>query len=108
VRFGDPKIADETLEQIDTLSILPGDVVGIGIHTGNALRGYEVGRLAREKGAWVIFDGIDATLYPEAFELRGAHSVVKRAARRWLSSGKAAMLPVKLPMLLDKKMLNGI
>jgi hypothetical protein len=56
----------------------------------------------------VIFDGIDATLYPEAFELRGAHSVVKRAARRWLSSGKAAMLPVKLPMLLDKKMLNGI
>ena len=27
--------------------IAAGDVVGIGIHTGNALRGYEVGQLAR-------------------------------------------------------------
>src|ERR1019366_6481023 len=77
-RFGDPKIADETLEQMDALSILPGDIVGIGIHTGNALRGYEVGKLARDKGAWVIFGGIHATLYPEeAFALGGAHAVVK-------------------------------
>ena len=76
--FGDPKITDETLEQIDASSISPGDVVGIGIHTGNALRGYKVGKIARERGAWVIFGGIHATLYPEeAFELGGAHSVVK-------------------------------
>ena len=63
-------------------SILPrisaGDVVGIGIHTGNALRGYEVGKIARARGAWVVFGGIHATLYPEeAIELGGAHSVVK-------------------------------
>ncbi len=52
--------------------------MGIGIHTGNALRGYAVGRLARERGAWVIFGGIHATLYPEeAFERGGAHAVVK-------------------------------
>jgi radical SAM superfamily enzyme YgiQ (UPF0313 family) len=76
--FGDPKITDETLEQIDASSISPGDVVGIGIHTGNALRGYKVGKIAQERGAWVIFGGIHATLYPEeAFELGGAHSVVK-------------------------------
>ena len=56
----------------------PGDVVGIGIHTGNALRGYEVGRLVRERGATVIFGGIHATLYPEEPpELGGAHAVVK-------------------------------
>ena len=56
----------------------PGDVVGIGIHTGNALRGYEIGRLARERGATVVFGGIHATLYPEeAHELGGAHAVVK-------------------------------
>ena len=59
-------------------SVEKGDVVGIGIHTGNALRGYEVGRLARERGAWVIFGGIHATLYPdEAFERGGAQAVVK-------------------------------
>lgn len=76
--FGDPHIVDETLEPIDASCILPGDIVGIGIHTGNALRGYRVGKLAREKGTWVVFGGIHASLYPEeAFEFGGAHSVVK-------------------------------
>ena len=63
--FGDPAICDETLEHLDPLSVAPGDVVGIGIHTGNALRGYKLGRLARERGATVIFGGIHSTLYPE-------------------------------------------
>lgn len=77
-RYGDPRICDETLERLDPATIEPGDVVGIGIHTGNALRGYEIGRMARERGAWVIFGGIHATLYPgEARELGGAHSVVQ-------------------------------
>ena len=77
-RYGDPFITDETLEQIQPESIQPGDIVGIGIHTGNALRGMEVGRMARERGAWVVYGGIHATLYPEeAFHLGGAHAVVK-------------------------------
>jgi radical SAM superfamily enzyme YgiQ (UPF0313 family) len=77
-RYGDPVIVDETLEAIRPDSIQPGDVVGIGIHTGNALRGFEVGRLARERGAWVVFGGIHASLYPEeAHQLGGAHAVVK-------------------------------
>src|SRR5271169_2870693 len=71
-------ITDETLEQIQADRIQPGDIVGIGIHTGNALRGMEVGRIAREQGAWVVYGGIHATLYPdEARELGGAHVVVK-------------------------------
>ena len=75
---GQPRITDETLEVFDFDTIQPGDVVGIGIHTGNALRGYEIGRLARERGATVVFGGIHATLYPEeAHELGGAHAVVK-------------------------------
>lgn len=41
--YGDPVICDETLDHLDPLSVAPGDVVGIGIHTGNALRGYELG-----------------------------------------------------------------
>jgi radical SAM superfamily enzyme YgiQ (UPF0313 family) len=76
--FGDPVIWDETLEQIDPEKVRPGDAVGIGIHTGNALRGYEIGRLLRERGAWVVFGGIHPSLYPEeAFERGGAHAVVK-------------------------------
>src|SRR5579862_347221 len=76
--YGEPLITDETLDQIQSDRIQPGDIVGIGIHTGNALRGMEVGRIARERGAWVVYGGIHATLYPEeAFELGGAHVVVK-------------------------------
>ena len=55
----------------------PGDVVGIGIHTGNALRGYESAAAARARGAFVVFGGIHATLFPdEVREHGGAHAVV--------------------------------
>lgn len=76
--FGDPLLVDETLAPVDPDSIQNGDIVGIGIHTANALRGYKIGRLARDRGAQVVFGGIHATLYPnEAHELGGAHAVVK-------------------------------
>ena len=76
--YGDPLITDETLEQFDPATVAAGDIVGVGIHTGNALRGYEVGRMARDRGASVVYGGIHATLYPdEAHELGGAHAVVK-------------------------------
>ncbi len=75
---GDPILVDESLEQIVPESIVAGDIVGISVHTGNALRGYEVGRMARERGAWVIYGGIHATLFPEeALESGQAHAVVK-------------------------------
>lgn len=77
-RYGDPIVIDETLAPFSFESIQPGDVVGIGIHTGNAFRGLEVGRLARDRGAIVVFGGIHATLFPdEAREIGGAHAVVK-------------------------------
>lgn len=76
--FGDPRLWDETLDHIIPEQIQPGDVVGIGIHTGNALRGYEVGKMARARGAWVVYGGIHATLYPEEmFEYGAANVVVK-------------------------------
>ena len=76
--FGDPVITDETLEPLDINSIAAGDVVGIGIHSGNALRGYEIGRLVKARGAHVVFGGIHATLFPEeSHELGAATTVVK-------------------------------
>jgi radical SAM superfamily enzyme YgiQ (UPF0313 family) len=75
---GDPILVDESLEQIVPESIQAGDIVGISVHTGNALRGYEVGRMARSRGAWVVYGGIHATLFPEeALERGEAHAVVK-------------------------------
>ena len=77
-RWGDPHIVDETLDPLDLDTIAPGDVVGIGIHTGNALRGYELGRALRARGAWVVYGGIHATLFPEEAATEGlAHAVVR-------------------------------
>ena len=59
-QFGEPINVDETLDPVDFSRIRPGDIVGIGIHTGNALRGYTIGVEARNLGAWVIFGGIHA------------------------------------------------
>ncbi len=77
-QYGDPIITDETLEQFDPNRVQAGDVVGIGIHTANACRGHEIGKLSRERGAWVIYGGVHASLYPEeAHDLGAAHAVVK-------------------------------
>ncbi len=76
--YGLPSITDETLEPFDPRGIGAEDVVGIGIHTANALRGYRIGRIARERGATVVFGGIHAGLFPEeAREHGGAHAVVR-------------------------------
>ena len=77
-KWGDPILTDETLEPFDPAQVEAGDVVGIGIHTANALRGYEVGRLVRARGAYVVYGGIHPTLYPdEAHEVGEAHAVVR-------------------------------
>jgi radical SAM superfamily enzyme YgiQ (UPF0313 family) len=76
-RYGTPIIVDETLEPFDTSAVHPGDVVGIGIHTANVLRGYRLGQLARARGAFVVFGGIHASLFPEeVLEHGAAHAVV--------------------------------
>src|SRR4026209_2029526 len=76
--YGRPHIVDETLDPFDLESVQAGDVVGIGIHTGNALRGYEIGKDVRARGALVVYGGLDGTLCPEeAHELGGAHAVVR-------------------------------
>src|SRR3954469_21698410 len=76
--FGTPILVDETPDQLDLDKIKKGDIVGIGIHTANVLRGYKLGAEARKRGAWVVFGGIHATLFPEeSFNLGEAHSVVK-------------------------------
>ena len=76
--YGAPAVIDETLKQLDLSTVSSADVVGIGIHTGNAYRGYELGRAVRAKGAYVVFGGIHPTLYPDEAREHGAAHVVVR------------------------------
>ncbi len=76
--FGEPIVIDETIEAFQPDRIRPGDVVGIGIHTSNARRGYELGRLVRSRGGFPVFGGIHASLFPEESQEHGhAASVVR-------------------------------
>src|SRR6516164_8222109 len=51
---GDPILIDETLEAFDGRWVARGDVVGIGISSGNCPAGYRVLREAKSRGATVV------------------------------------------------------
>ncbi len=76
--YGEPLITDETLSPFDADQIDKGDIVGIGIHTSNASRGYELGRLVHSLGGIPVFGGIHASIYPEeSLQLGNAAAVVR-------------------------------
>lgn len=73
---GDPVLVDEAIEPFHPDRVRRGDIVGIGISTGNCLAGYEILRKAKSAGATVIIGGIHPTIFPdEALEM-GADAVV--------------------------------
>lgn len=58
-------LVDQTIEEFPLKELERGDLVGISIHTFNALHGYELARRARERGAAVVFGGPHASVFPE-------------------------------------------
>ena len=73
---GDPVIVDETIERFDPSIVKPGDIVGIGITSGNCVPGYRVLREAKSRGATVVMGGIHPTIFPEEPLEMGADAVV--------------------------------
>ena len=74
---GDPVIIDEPVVRFNPDEVGPGDIVGVGIHTGNCRPGYRVVREAKKRGATVIVGGIHATIFPDEPLAMGADAVVK-------------------------------
>jgi len=74
---GDPVIIDEPVTRFNPDEIGPGDIVGVGIHTGNCRPGYRVVREAKKRGATVIVGGIHPTIFPYEPLQAGADAVVK-------------------------------
>ena len=106
--FGDPIIIDETIETFPPERIRPGDVVGIGIHTGNARRGYEVGRLVRRLGGFPVFGGIHASLFPEESREHGqAESVVSGDGDLIWATVLSDCLRLQMKPFYDGGMVNG-
>src|SRR6266536_4725923 len=74
---GDPVVIDEPVAPFKPEAVRRGDIVGVGINTGNCRPGYRVIRAAKRRGATVIVGGIHATLFPEEVLQMGADAVVK-------------------------------
>src|SRR3989441_2859442 len=77
---GDPVIIDVPVTPFEAEDVAPGDVVGIGIHSGNCRSAYHIIREAKRRGAIVIAGGIHPTLFPEEPLEMGADAVVKGGA----------------------------
>jgi len=73
---GDPVLVDESIEKFNADMVGPGDIVGIGISSGNCIPGYRALQAAKAKGATVIMGGIHATIFPEEPLRMGADAVV--------------------------------
>ena len=76
-RLGDPIIIDEPITPFNADAVRPGDIVGVGIHTGNCRPGYRVVREAKQRGATVIVGGVHPTIFPNESLEMGADAVVK-------------------------------
>src|SRR5712691_10821428 len=74
---GDPVIIDEPVTPFKAEDVAPGDIVGVGIHTGNCRPGYRTVREAKKRGATVIVGGVHPTIFPEEPLEMGADAVVK-------------------------------
>jgi len=75
------EIIDERYEDIDFNT--PYDLVGISCLTYNAIRGYEVARIFREKKIPVVFGGYHASLLPEEVKKHADSVVIGEAEHTW-------------------------
>ncbi len=77
------RLVDQTIEDFPLDQLQPGDLVGISIHTFNAIHGYALARQAHERGATVIFGGPHASVFPEETLRHGDAVVTGDAEHMW-------------------------
>ena len=59
------RVVDQAVDEFPFDDVRQGDLVGVSIHTFNAIHGYALAQKARERGATVVFGGPHASIYPE-------------------------------------------
>jgi radical SAM superfamily enzyme YgiQ (UPF0313 family) len=69
------RVIDQAVDEFPFDDIRRGDLIGISIHTFNAIHGYALAREAKKRGASVVFGGPHASIFPEE-TLRNGDAVV--------------------------------
>jgi radical SAM superfamily enzyme YgiQ (UPF0313 family) len=59
------RVVDQAVDAFPFDDVRRGDLVGISIHTFNAIHGYALAREAKKRGAAVVFGGPHASIFPE-------------------------------------------
>jgi radical SAM superfamily enzyme YgiQ (UPF0313 family) len=59
------RVVDQAVDEFPFDDIRQGDLVGISIHTFNAIHGYALASKVRERGATIVFGGPHSSIYPE-------------------------------------------
>ena len=77
------RLVDQAVDPFPIDEVQPGDLVGIGIHTFNALHGYNLAAKVHEKGATVIIGGPHVSVFPEEAAKHGDAVVTGDAEMVW-------------------------
>ena len=59
------RLVDQAIEEFPWDDVERDDILGISIHTFNAIHGYALAKEAKKRGATVIFGGPHASIFPE-------------------------------------------
>lgn len=77
------RLIDQAVEPFPFDEVQPGDLVGIGIHTFNALHGYNLAAKVEELGATAIIGGPHVSVFPDEAAQHGAAVVTGDAEVVW-------------------------
>ncbi len=77
------RLVDQAVEPFPIEEVQAGDLVGISIHTFNAIHGYALAKRVRERGATVVFGGPHTSIFPEETLLHGNAAVTGDAEEIW-------------------------
>jgi radical SAM superfamily enzyme YgiQ (UPF0313 family) len=80
---GELRAVDQAIEEFPFDDLKTGDLVGISIHTINAIHGYSLATKARARGASVVFGGPHASIFPNEALRYGDAVVTGDAEAEW-------------------------
>src|ERR1700704_4362325 len=80
---GGLRAVDQAIEEFPFDDLKTGDLVGISIHTINAIHGYNLAKEARAHGASVVFGGPHASIFPNEALRYGDAVVTGDAEAEW-------------------------
>ena len=79
------RLVDQAVEPFPWDEVEAGDLLGVSIHTFNAIHGYALAKEAKKRGVTVVFGGPHTSIFPEETLRHGDAAVTGDAETIWAS-----------------------